>query len=103
MSEVTLTHPDGHGPITVPERRARILVRQGWQEADGATPEVASDEVSPETASLLADPEATPDAELLAFAELHGIEAPDAGTSDPAFREALRLAIATPPDTSPED
>lgn len=35
--DVTLTHPDGHGPITVPARRGRILVRQGWTYADGAS------------------------------------------------------------------
>lgn len=37
---VTLTHPDGHGPIDVPARRAQLLIRQGWQPAtDNDTPD----------------------------------------------------------------
>ena len=46
MADVTLTHPDGHGPITVPEHRARILCRQGWQAARRKVANHPSDEAT---------------------------------------------------------
>ncbi len=46
---VTLTHPDGHGPIEVTATKAAVLVTQGWERAtplddtlDGASEGAAS-------------------------------------------------------------
>lgn len=58
--DVTLTHPEGYDPITAPEHRARILCRQGWERAGGASDvsDEVADDASDEARSRAAHPSA---------------------------------------------